>query len=212
MNRIKMKLKNPLRNDKGEITIYTCFFIVAIVMLISFLLLAVCVIWNTSGQSEFSPDPAQAAAPIDSWTENSKPDYVSVPPEWKDTSGNAQAGQPAGENVTDPGLEYPKTITDTEDEVVINFTDPNPFKEPPPETIPDESNADTGEVPTQQPISTDPPAVTPSAPQSSTPAPGSTNSSGEFYDPVFGWVKPGNVVVIDIDSDGDPDKMVGNMR
>lgn len=31
--------KNPFRNDRGDISIYTCFFVVGIVMLVSFLLL-----------------------------------------------------------------------------------------------------------------------------------------------------------------------------
>ena len=31
--------RNPLRNDRGDISIYTCFFVVGIVMLVSFLLL-----------------------------------------------------------------------------------------------------------------------------------------------------------------------------
>ncbi len=31
--------RNPLRNDRGNISIYTCFFVVGIVMLVSFLLL-----------------------------------------------------------------------------------------------------------------------------------------------------------------------------
>lgn len=39
MNRIYIKLRKTLRNNKGEITIYACFFIVGIIMLISFLLL-----------------------------------------------------------------------------------------------------------------------------------------------------------------------------
>ena len=51
----------------------------------------------------------------------------------------------------------------------------------------------------------------PEAPASSGPAPGSTNNNGEFYDPVFGWVKPGTVQQQEIDNEGDPNKMVGNM-
>ncbi len=31
--------RNPLRNDRGDISIFTCFFVVGIVMLVSFLLL-----------------------------------------------------------------------------------------------------------------------------------------------------------------------------
>ena len=54
-------------------------------------------------------------------------------------------------------------------------------------------------------------APQPEAPPSTGPAPGSTNEKGQFYDPVFGWVKPGAVDQQEIDSDGDPNKMVGNM-
>ena len=39
MTGIAIKTKKALRNDNGDITIYTCFFIVGIIMLISFLLL-----------------------------------------------------------------------------------------------------------------------------------------------------------------------------
>lgn len=39
MNRIFLRLKRPLRNERGEITFFACFFVVGVVMLISFLLL-----------------------------------------------------------------------------------------------------------------------------------------------------------------------------
>lgn len=39
MNRIYQRLKQPLQNQRGEIAVYSCFFVVGIVMLISFLLL-----------------------------------------------------------------------------------------------------------------------------------------------------------------------------
>lgn len=39
MKRIFLRLKQPLRNERGEITFFACFFVVGIVMLISFLLL-----------------------------------------------------------------------------------------------------------------------------------------------------------------------------
>ena len=44
-----------------------------------------------------------------------------------------------------------------------------------------------------------------------TPAAGSTNENGAVYDPVFGWVVPGQVNQTTVDSGGDPGKMVGNM-
>lgn len=39
MKRIFLQLKQLLRNERGEITFFACFFVVGIVMLISFLLL-----------------------------------------------------------------------------------------------------------------------------------------------------------------------------
>ena len=43
------------------------------------------------------------------------------------------------------------------------------------------------------------------------PAPGSSNGSGAVYDPVFGWIVPGNGQETIGDSDGDINKQVGNM-
>ena len=48
-------------------------------------------------------------------------------------------------------------------------------------------------------------------PPSNEPAPGSSNGNGAVYDPVFGWVVPGNVQQSTGDSDGDLNKQVGNM-
>ena len=45
----------------------------------------------------------------------------------------------------------------------------------------------------------------------STPPAGTTNENGAVYDPVFGWVVPGQVNQTTVDSSGDPNKMVGNM-
>ncbi len=64
--------------------------------------------------------------------------------------------------------------------------------------------------------STTPPATTP-APSAnpgngSTPAAGSTNESGQFYDPVFGWVTPtGGQSIPSSGNDGDWNKQVGTM-
>ena len=48
-------------------------------------------------------------------------------------------------------------------------------------------------------------------PPSNDPVPGSSNGNGAVYDPVFGWVVPGNVQQSTGDSDGDLNKQVGNM-
>ena len=39
MNRFFLRLRRSLRNERGEITFFACFFVVGVVMLISFLLL-----------------------------------------------------------------------------------------------------------------------------------------------------------------------------
>lgn len=39
MNGIAQNLKKALRNDRGDITFFTCFFVVGVVMLVAFLLL-----------------------------------------------------------------------------------------------------------------------------------------------------------------------------
>lgn len=39
MNKITIKLKKALRNDRGDLSIFTCFFVLGVVMLIAFLLL-----------------------------------------------------------------------------------------------------------------------------------------------------------------------------
>jgi hypothetical protein len=43
------------------------------------------------------------------------------------------------------------------------------------------------------------------------PTPGSSNGNGAIYDPVFGWIVPGEGDQTPIDNDGDPNKQVGEM-
>jgi len=42
--------------------------------------------------------------------------------------------------------------------------------------------------------------------------PGSMNDKGEVYDAAFGWIKPAEVIQEPIDSEGDPNKIIGNMN
>ena len=63
---------------------------------------------------------------------------------------------------------------------------------------------------TRTPEETEPEPTAPPA-QDNTPAPGSTNENGAVYDPVFGWVVPGQVEQTTSGSSGDPNKMVGDM-
>ena len=63
----------------------------------------------------------------------------------------------------------------------------------------------------EHPVNPAPDVTAPAPEAESAPAPGSTDGNGAYYDPVFGWVTPAEVIQSTIDSDGDPDKMVGNM-
>lgn len=113
---------------------------------------------------------------------------------------------------TKPDEAYPKVVEETEDEVVVDFTAPKSPDEAEPPEIPEGKTEIADPEPDHTPnIDPSVTAPEPEAPASSGPAPGSTNNNGEFYDPVFGWVKPGTVQQQEIDNEGDPNKMVGNM-
>lgn len=139
--------------------------------------------------------------------------------EWKDTpeTSGGSTWEHADAAVTDRNgaaeklEEYPKVAEESEQESVIDFVPAETKDETPPP--PPESKTiltDPGEehplnpAPETTPSSTDPG-------KDNTPAAGSTNENGAVYDPVFGWVVPGQVNQSTVDSGGDPNKMVGNM-
>lgn len=112
---------------------------------------------------------------------------------------------------TTPAEEYPKVAEESGDEVVIEFTDTDkPEVTPPPTPEGKTVQEDVGPAHEVKPD----PKVTapePKTPTSNKPAAGSTNGNGAVYDPVFGWVVPGEVQQSTGDSDGDINKIVGNM-
>ena len=116
---------------------------------------------------------------------------------------------------TDAEEEYPKVTSQTEDEVVIDFTDTEKLEETPP-PVPEGKTEikDPGQEHTVNPDPSVPEVTAPPAeqvPPSNEPVPGSSNGNGAVYDPVFGWVVPGDVQQSNGDSDGDLNKQVGNM-
>ena len=114
-----------------------------------------------------------------------------------------------------PEEEYPKVTSETEDEVVIDFTDTEkPETTPPPAPEGKTEREDPGEDHPVNPDPEVPKVTTPPAekePANNEPAPGASNGNGAVYDPVFGWVVPGDVQQSVGDSDGDINKQVGNM-
>ena len=100
-------------------------------------------------------------------------------------------------------------------EAVIDFTDTEKLEETPP-PVPEGKTEikDPGQEHTVNPDPSVPEVTAPPAeqtPPSNDPVPGSSNGNGAVYDPVFGWVVPGNVQQSTGDSDGDLNKQVGNM-
>ena len=122
--------------------------------------------------------------------------------------------------------------TENDDEVVIEFTtepvQPETPEAPEPQgDLTDPSNPptyeeevevslpeETGSAPAESEEKPDPPAEQPSAGEPGSqeqPETDGVREDGAVYDPVFGWVVPSPITQIEGDSDGDPNKMVGNM-
>lgn len=169
-------------------------FIVGTLAVLCVGILVVCFIVSNDKKEDFVPDPTPSVNPIDSWE-------ASTP---SSPAGGATEGNGAND-----AEQYPKVVEETEDEVVIDFTDPSPAKVDPPETPgTDKDHVDHGAVPIQTPSEGGKPQENP---KPNTPAPGSTNDKGQVYDPVFGWVTPSKGGTVPMDNDGDPNKMVGEM-
>ena len=121
----------------------------------------------------------------------------------------------AARQSTDAEEEYPKATSQTEDEVVIDFTDTEkPEDTPPPVPEGKTEIKDPGQGHAVNPDPSVPEVTAPpaeQAPPSNEPVPGSSNGNGAVYDPVFGWVVPGNVQQSTGDSDGYLNKQVGNI-
>lgn len=156
---------------------------------------AVCLLVGKEDTDEFSPDPAPSTEKTSDWTDSSTPT----------DSGNKADSGTATDNQSE---EYPKTVSENEDETIIDFTDPSPSKEPAPESpgteAADESTAST------QTSDTDASSGQ-SGSDSGTPAAGSTNDKGQVYDPAFGWITVQEGISIPADNDGDINKQVGSM-
>lgn len=151
---------------------------------------------------------------------------------WQETSPSTSslAEKPANESppkATEPTEAYPKVVEVFEEEseeategknpaettkaVVIDFTPTETPKETPP-PVPEGKTVMEDSGP-EHPVNPEP-EVTAPAPETTAspePAPGSVDNNGAVYDPLFGWVVPGDVNQSTVDSDGDPNKMVGNM-
>ncbi len=179
-------------------------FIVSSLALLCITILGVCWFVSRDRTGDFRPDESPPSSVTGDWSDGGT-----------QTDGDNGADAYAPGQSTDAEEEYPKVTSQTEDEVVIDFTDtekPEDTSPPVPEgktEIKDPGQGHAVNPDPSVPEVTAPPAE--QTPPSNEPAPGSSNGNGAVYDPVFGWVVPGNVQQSTGDSDGDLNKQVGNM-
>lgn len=178
-------------------------FLVTALIVLCVAVVAVCLFLNRDRGTEFVPEPPQQSEFVSSWDEN---------------SGNTEGITPAASETSKPTQEqevYPKIVEEGSDNTVIEFTPPQSSEAEAPEVPAGKTEI---EKPQQKPevshpVTPDPSvkAPEPKPQEPSGPAPGSTNSKGQVYDPVFGWVDLSPVEQVPTDNDGDPNKMVGSM-
>lgn len=159
-------------------------------------------------KTQFSPAPAATDSATNTWDEQTDPDIV----ETSMTDQNASLVNGSSSDNTQ------EIITENETNTVTNLSgstkkDEDLGSKPsePPTVSVDTSNPD------KQPEYEEsvPQAVKPdSKPDTSTtpPAGNSFGSSGQVYDPVFGWIETGNTNQDTVDSDGSINKQVGSMN
>lgn len=167
-------------------------------------ILAVCLLVTREQENDFQPEELSANADT-----QEKPSAL---PPAADTVKRTNMGTPAPAATKGPMEEYPMIVDESGDEIVIDFTPASEVlkKETPEPPVAKGDVTDPSVHPTYAPEETEPEPSAPPA-QDDTPAPGSSNGNGAVYDPVFGWVVPGQVEQSPADSSGDPGKMVGDM-
>ena len=166
-------------------------------------ILVTCLLVNMDHKSDFQPEELSA---------NDTRKTTAAPPATANAGNRTDTDTPAPAATQAPMEEYPKVVDESGDGVVIDFTpESGELKAETPEPPTAEGDAtDPSSPPVYAPEETEPEPAAPPA-QDNTPAPGSSNGNGAVYDPVFGWVVPGQVVQSSTDSSGDPSKMVGDM-
>lgn len=202
-------------------------FIISTLSILCIAILGICWYAGRDRTGAFVPDDPPPSSLSSEWDENNTAQESKIAD--METTGRTQSTIPRQSTTAAETEEYPKVAEKTPEETVISFTPTkkteetappapegktileNPGPEHPINPAPKETtsaletSAATEPAPAQsaptQPTPADPPATEPAA----------TQPAGAVYDPVFGWVVPSEVIQSTITSDGDPNKMVGNM-
>ncbi len=182
-------------------------FLVSVLAAACIAILAARLYVSRDKDAPFQPEETPVSTESQDWQETSE---SSATREEESHGANAYA-PPASQESLEASADYPKVSEESANEVEISFTPTKKPEETPP-AAPEGKTIieDPGE---EHPINSNP-EITMPEPETSAdtgPAAGDTNGDGAVYDPVFGWVVPGQVNQITMDSDGNPNKMVGNM-
>lgn len=176
-------------------------FIVTSLVIACIAILSVCWYASRDRSEPFLPDESPPASGVtDGWSENGS-----------QAGGDSGADAYTSPQPTEAAEKYPRVAEESEGEVVIDFTDTEKA-DPTPPPAPEGKTVQEDPGPAHE-VNPAPEVTAPEtqAPAGNEPAAGSTNGNGAVYDPVFGWVVPGEVQQSAGDSDGDINKMVGNM-
>ncbi len=159
------------------------------------------ILMNSRPKTDFVPAASEASSE-GSWSEpETKPAQASIPKEPESQEARFETGSPEDDI---------QVVTSEGDEVLIDLTPPvtKPAAEAAmaenktPKRCPDKPA-------TAETASETLPETAPSeAPAPETP-PAADDHAGQVYDPVFGWLTPGNPQADVLDNDGDVNKQIG---
>lgn len=158
-----------------------------------------------TGGEEFTPDTQVPESAVSEWEE----------PTGEAKTPEADAGAYNRTKEPDAAETYPKVAEENETEIVVDFA---LFSEESKPEAPEKPEAQGDSTNPEEPPSYEPEETKPSVSEkeedggnADTPQPGSKNEKGEVYVPGFDWVAPSTVEQTEMDNDGDPNKMVGDM-
>lgn len=207
-------------------------FIISTLSVLCIAILGICWYAGRNRTGAFVPDDPPSSSLSSEWDENNAAQESKIA--GMETTGRTQSTIPRQSTTAAETDEYPKVAEKTPEETVISFTPTkkteetappapegktileNPGPEHPINPAPKETTSALETPAATEPAATEPAPAQP-APTQPAPAeppatePAATQPAGAVYDPVFGWVVPSEVIQSTITSDGDPNKMVGNM-
>ena len=179
------------------------------------------ILMNSTPKTDFVPAASESSSE-GSWSEpETKPAQASIPKEPESQEARFETGSPEDEI---------QVVASEGDEVLIDLTPPVtkpaaeaataenktpkrcPDKPAAAETAPEtvtESVPETAANSESAPSPTTAPKPAPSEAPAPEPPPAADDHAGQIYDPVFGWLTPGNPQADVLDNDGDINKQIG---